>query len=212
MATGNASPRIRILAVDDHPLIRDGIAAVIANQPDMQLVEEASSGREAIEKYRTTQPDVTLMDLQMPEMSGIDAIIAIRGENPGARIVVLTTYGGDALAARALKAGAQAYVLKGLVRKDLLDTIRVVHAGSKRISPDVAEQLASNMVASALSEREIEVLRLVASGHSNKRIAGSLAISEDTAKGHMKSILGKLGAVDRTHAVTLGLRRGIIQL
>jgi DNA-binding NarL/FixJ family response regulator len=212
MATGNASPRIRILAVDDHPLIRDGIAAVIANQPDMQLVEEASSGREAIEKYRTTQPDVTLMDLQMPEMSGIDAIIAIRGENPGARIVVLTTYGGDALAARALKAGAQAYVLKGLVRKDLLDTIRVVHAGSKRISPDVAEQLASNMVASALSEREIEVLRLVASGHSNKRIAGSLAISEDTAKGHMKSILGKLGAADRTHAVTLGLRRGIIQL
>jgi two-component system, NarL family, response regulator len=212
MATGNAGARIRILAVDDHPIIRDGIAAVIANQPDMELVEEASSGREAIEKFRATQPDVTLMDLQMPEMSGIDAIIAIRGENPGARIVVLTTYGGDALAARALKAGAQAYVLKGLVRKDLLDTIRVVHAGSKRISPDVAEQLANNMVASSLSEREIEVLRLVASGHSNKRVAGALSISEDTAKGHMKSILDKLGALDRTHAVTLGLRRGIIQL
>jgi DNA-binding NarL/FixJ family response regulator len=212
MAAGNASARIRILAVDDHPLIRDGIAAVIANQPDMQLVAEASSGREAIEKFRATQPDVTLMDLQMPDMSGIDAIIAVRGEHPGARIVVLTTYGGDALAARALKAGAQAYVLKGLVRKDLLDTIRVVHAGSKRISPDVAEQLASNLVASNLSEREIEVLQLVASGHSNKRIAGTLSISEDTVKGHMKSILSKLGAVDRTHAVTLGLKRGIIQL
>jgi DNA-binding NarL/FixJ family response regulator len=212
MAAGDANARIRILAVDDHPLIRDGIAAVIANQPDMQLVEEASSGREAIEKYHAAQPDVTLMDLQMPDMSGIDAIIAIRSEDPGARIVVLTTYGGDALAARALKAGAQAYVLKGLVRKDLLDTIRVVHAGSKRISPDVAEQLASNLVASNLSEREIEVLQLVASGHSNKRLAGALQISEDTAKGHMKSILAKLGAVDRTHAVTLGLRRGIIQL
>jgi len=203
---------IRILAVDDHPLIREGIAAVITNQPDMQLVGEASSGREAIEKFRASQPDVTLMDLQMPEMSGIDAMIAIRGENPGARIVVLTTYGGDALAARALKAGAQAYVLKSLVRKDLLDTIRVVHAGAKRVSLDVAEQLASNVAASSLSEREIEVLRLVASGHSNKRIAGALSISEDTAKGHMKNILEKLGAVDRTQAVTLGLRRGIIQL
>ena len=203
---------IRILAVDDHPLIREGIAAVITNQPDMQLVGEASSGREAIEKFRASQPDVTLMDLQMPEMSGIDAMIAIRGEHPGARIVVLTTYGGDALAARALKAGAQAYVLKGLVRKDLLDTIRVVHAGAKRVSSDVAEQLASNMAASSLSEREIEVLRLVASGHSNKRIGCALSISEDTAKGHMKNILEKLGAVDRTQAVTLGLRRGIIQL
>jgi len=203
---------IRILAVDDHPLIREGIAAVITNQPDMQLVGEASSGREAIEKFRASQPDVTLMDLQMPEMSGIDAMIAIRGEYPRARIVVLTTYGGDALAARALKAGAQAYVLKGLVRKDLLDTIRVVHAGAKRVSSDVAEQLASNMAASSLSEREIEVLRLVASGHSNKRIACALSISEDTAKGHMKNILEKLGAVDRTQAVTLGLRRGIIQL
>lgn len=212
MATGNAGNRIRILAVDDHPLIREGIAAVITNQPDMQLVAEASSGHEAVEQFRATQPDVTLMDLQMPDMSGIDAIIAIRSEYPAARIVVLTTYGGDALAERALKAGAQAYVLKGLVRKDLLDTIRAVHAGSKRVSPDIAEQLANHVVASRLSEREIEVLRLVASGHSNKRVAGSLSISEDTAKGHMKSILGKLGAVDRTHAVTLGLKRGIIQL
>ena len=212
MATGNATARIRILAVDDHPLIREGISALIANHADMELVAEASSGREAIERYRATQPDVTLMDLQMPEMSGIHAIIAIRGEYPGARIVVLTTYGGDALAVRALKAGAQAYVLKGLVRKDLLETIRAVHNGSKRISPDVAEELASHVGASRLSEREIEVLRLVASGHSNKRIAGSLSISEDTAKGHMKNILGKLGAFDRTHAVTLGLNRGIIQL
>jgi DNA-binding NarL/FixJ family response regulator len=212
MTAGDANSRIRILAVDDHPLVREGIGAVIANQPDMQLVGEASSGREAVDKFRATQPDVTLMDLQMPEMNGIDAIIAIRGEYPAARIVVLTTYEGDALAARALKAGAQAYVLKGLVRKDLLETIRAVHAGSKRISPDVAEQLACHMVANRLSEREIEVLRLVASGHSNKRVAGCLAISEDTAKGHMKNILCKLGAVDRTHAVTLGLRRGIIQL
>jgi DNA-binding NarL/FixJ family response regulator len=212
VAVGTVRARIRILAVDDHPVIRDGIAAVIANQPDMKLVEEASSAREAIEKFRATQPDVTLMDLQMPDMSGIDAITAIRSEHPGARIVVLTTYGGDALAARALQAGAQAYVLKGLVRTDLLDTIRLVHAGSKRVSPDVAEQLANHMFTSSLSEREIEVLRLAASGHSNKRIGRALSISEETAKGHMKSILGKLGALDRTHAVTVGLKRGIIEL
>ena len=212
MSTSSVTGRIRVLAVDDHPLLREGIAALIANQPDMELVGEAASGREAVEKFRSTHPDVTLMDLQMPEMSGIDAIIAIRGEYPGARIIVLTTYGGDALAERALKAGAQAYVLKGLVRKDLLETIRIVRAGSKRISPDVAAQLACHMGVSQLSDREIQVLRLAASGNSNKRIAGNLSISEDTAKAHMKSILGKLGATDRTHAVTLGLKRGIIQL
>jgi DNA-binding NarL/FixJ family response regulator len=212
MTTGNAGARIRILAVDDHPIIRDGIAAVIANQPDMQLVEEASSGREAIEKFRATQPDVTLMDLQMPEMSGIDAIAAIRGEFPTARIIVLTTYEGDALAERALKAGAQAYVLKGLIGHDLMETIRVVHAGSKRISPDVAVQLASHTGETGLSAREIEVLSLVAAGQTNKIVAAQLFISEATAKGHVKNILAKLGANDRTHAVTLALRRGIIQL
>jgi DNA-binding NarL/FixJ family response regulator len=208
----NASPQIRVLAVDDHPLLREGIAALLAGQPDMRLVGEAANGLEAVEKFRVCRPDVTLMDLQMPEMSGIDAIIAIRSEQPAARIIVLTTYGGDALAERALKAGAQAYVLKGLVRKDLLETIRVVHAGSKRISPDVAAQLASHLGDVGLSAREIEVLSLVAAGQSNKVIAAQLFITEATAKGHVKSILAKLGANDRTHAVTLALRRGIIEL
>ncbi|MBV8143769.1 MAG: response regulator transcription factor [Gammaproteobacteria bacterium] len=212
MPTSTTSRSIRVLAVDDHPLIRAGIAALIANQPDIQLVAEASSGGEAIEKFRTAHPDVTLMDLQMPGMSGIDAITLIRGEYPGARIIVLTTYEGDALAERALKAGAQAYVLKGLIGQDLMETIRVVHAGSKRINPDVAVQLASHAGETGLSAREIEVLTLVAAGQSNKIIAAQLFISEATVKGHLKSILAKLGANDRTHAVTLALRRGIIQL
>jgi DNA-binding NarL/FixJ family response regulator len=206
------STPIRVLAADDHPLIREGIAALIANQRDMQLVAEASSGSEAIEKFRTARPDVTLMDLQMPEMSGIDAITAIRGEFPAARIIVLTTYGGDALAERALRAGAQAYVLKGLIGQDLMETIRVVHAGSKRINPDVAVQIASHAGETGLTAREIEVLCLVAAGQSNKIIAAQMFISEATAKGHVKSILAKLGANDRTHAVTLALKRGIIQL
>jgi len=212
MLVTDRTERIRILAVDDHPLLREGIAALIANRPDMELVGEAASGQQAIDTFRSLRPDVTLMDLQMPEMSGIDAIIAIRSEFPAARIVVLTTYGGDALAERALRAGAQAYVLKGLVRKDLLETIRIVHGGSKRISPDVAAQLASHMGETGLSAREIEVLSLVAAGQSNKIIAAQLFITEATAKGHVKSILAKLGANDRTHAVTLALRRGIIQL
>lgn len=203
---------IRVLAVDDHPLIREGIAALIANQHDMELVAEASSGMEAVEKFRATHPDVTLMDLQMPAMSGIDAITAIRAEHPSARIVVLTTYEGDALAERALKAGAQAYVLKGLIGRDLMETIRVVHAGSKRINLDVAVQLASHAGETGLSAREIEVLCLIAAGQSNKIIAAQLFISEATAKGHVRNILAKLGANDRTHAVTLALRRGIIQL
>jgi DNA-binding NarL/FixJ family response regulator len=206
------TPVVTILAVDDHPLLREGIAALIANEPDMKLVAEASNGREAIEQFRKVRPNVTLMDVQMPDMSGIDALIAIREEEPKAKIIVLTTYGGDALAMRAIKAGAQAYVLKGLVRKELLETIRAVHRGQKRIHPDVALELAQHTGESTLTAREIEVLSLVAAGNSNKRIAASLNITEDTAKGHLKSILAKLGASDRTRAVTLALKRGIIEL
>lgn len=203
---------IRILTVDDHSLIREGVAAMISTQDDLELVGEARNGHEAVAMFRASQPDVTLMDLQMPDMSGIDAIMAIRAEFPNARIIVLTTYAGDVLAHRALKAGAQAYVLKSLVRKDLLETIRAVHAGSKRIQLEVANELACHAADEGLTTREIEVLSLVAAGNSNKRIAGQLSISEDTAKGHLKSILAKLGANDRTHAVALGLKRGIIQL
>jgi DNA-binding NarL/FixJ family response regulator len=206
------SPVVRILAVDDHPLLREGIAALIGNEPDMELVAEASTGREAIDQFRKVRPDVTLMDVQMPDMSGIDALIAIREEVPTAKVIVLTTYGGDALAMRAIKAGAQAYVLKGLVRKELLETIRAVYRGQKRIHPDVAIELAQHTGESTLTAREIEVLSLVAAGNSNKRIAAYLSITEDTAKGHLKSILAKLGASDRTRAVTLALKRGIIQL
>ena len=203
---------IRILAVDDHPLLRAGVAALIGTQPDMTVVGEATSGREAIESFRSTRPDITLMDLQMPEMDGIDAILAIRSEFPNARIIVLTTYEGDALAYRALKAGARAYILKGMVRKDLLSAIRTVHAGHKHIQSEVAVGLADHAADDPLTEREIQVLSMIGDGNSNKIIADKLSITEHTVKGHVKSILSKLGASDRTHAVKLGLKRGITRL
>jgi DNA-binding NarL/FixJ family response regulator len=204
--------RIRILTVDDHPLLRDGIAALIEGQPDMVLVGEAANGLEAIDCYRECQPDITLMDLQMPQMGGIDAMIAIRDRWPDAKVIVLTTYAGDVLAHRALQAGARAYVLKVLVRKELLDTIRAVHAGSKRVHPEVAAEIASHLGSDVLSHREIDVLVAIASGKSNKTVARTLGIGEETVKMHVKAILAKLGANDRTHAVTLALKRGIIHL
>jgi DNA-binding NarL/FixJ family response regulator len=211
----SASPspaQIRILAVDDHPLLRGGVAALIADQSDMTLAGEASNGRDAIEEFRRLKPDVTLMDVQLPGMDGIDAILAIRSEFPAARIIVLTTYEGDFLAQRALKAGAQAYILKARVRRDLLETIRLVHRGAKRVDPQIAEQIACRMEDDMLSEREIKVLSLIAAGKSNREVAAQLAISEETAKTHVRNILAKLGAHDRTHAVTLALQRGIIHL
>jgi len=209
---GTSPNVIRVMTVDDHPLIREGVAALIVNQKDMRLVGEAANGREALAQFRSQRPDVTLMDLQMPEMNGIDALIAIRSEFPDARIIVLTTYAGDALCKRAMKAGAQAYILKGNVRKDLLDTIRAVRGGRKILHAEVAAELATYAADDALSEREIEVLSLIAAGNSNKLVADQLAISEDTVKGHVKSILSKLGVNDRTHAVTAALKRGIIDL
>ena len=203
---------IRVLSVDDHPLLRDGVAALIGNQTDMVLIAEASNGREALEQFRRHRPDVTLMDLQMPDMSGIDAMSAIRGEFPDARIIVLTTHAGDVLVARALKAGAQAYLLKGLLRKELLETIRAVHAGQKRVSPEIAAEIAEHATDDALTPREIDVLRLIAVGNANKIIAAELSLTEETVKSHMGNILSKLGANDRTHAVAIGLKRGIIQL
>jgi DNA-binding NarL/FixJ family response regulator len=204
------SAPIRILVVDDHPLLREGIAALINGQTDMKLVGEASNGHEALAQYRLHRPDVTLMDLQMPTMSGIETIIAIRDESPNARIIVLTTYGGDVQVVRALKAGARGYVLKGHVHKALLDTIRAVHAGQKRISPEVAAALADHAGEEELTAREIAVLRLIALGNANKEIAAQLGISDETVKSHVTNILEKLGAHDRTHAVTTALRRGII--
>jgi DNA-binding NarL/FixJ family response regulator len=203
---------IRILLADDHPLLRDGVAGLIADQSDMQLVGEASTGLEAIEQFRKHRPDVTLLDLQMPELGGIDAIKTIRDESPEARIIILTTYKGDAQVLSALRSGAQAYLLKSTLRRELLDTIRAVYKGQKRIPPDVAAQLAEHAADDPLTSRELEVLQLIGSGKANKLIASDLAITEETVKGHVKNILSKLGASDRTHAVTIALKRGIMEL
>ena len=202
---------IRILAVDDHPVFRQGIAALIEDQTDMTLVGEASNGREAIQQFRAQRPDITLMDLQMPDMNGLDAIGAIRNEFPEARIVVLTTYSGDVQVMRALKAGAQAYLLKNLLHKELLETIRTVYAGRKALSPEASHEIATHATDDGLTPGEISVLQLIAAGNANKQIASLLSISEETVKGRVKNILSKLGANDRTHAAMIGLKRGIIE-
>jgi len=203
--------RIRILCVDDHPVVRQGIAGLVGVQADMTLVAEATDGREAVQQFRTHHPDVTLMDLQMPEMGGLDAIIAIRGEFPDARIIVLTTYAGDVQALRALKAGARAYLLKNALHKELLDTIRAVYGGKKALSPDVSLEIAEHATDDALTPAEIRVLRLIAQGNANKEIARELSLSEETVKGQVRNILSKLGAKDRTHAAMIGFKRGIIE-
>jgi DNA-binding NarL/FixJ family response regulator len=206
------SAQIRILAVDDHALVRQGIAVLIGTEPDLTLVAEASNGREAIQQFRAQRPDITLMDLQMPEMNGLDAIIAIRGEFPDAKIIVLTTYKGDVQILRALKAGAQGYLLKSTIHKELIDTIRAVHAGKKALSPEASYEIAEHATDDPLTPAEITVLRLIAAGNANKQIADQLSITEETVKSRVKSILSKLGANDRTHAATIGLKRGIIEL
>ena len=203
---------IRILTVDDHRLIRQGIAGLVAVESDMRVVAEAANGREALQQFRTYRPDITLMDLQMPEINGLDAISAIRGEYPEARIIVLTTYSGDVQALRALRAGARAYLLKDALDKELLDAIRAVHAGRKAVSPEVSFQLAEHATDDALTPGEVRVLRLIAEGRANKEIAASLSTSDATVKGQVQSILSKLGATDRTHAAMIGLKRGIIDL
>jgi DNA-binding NarL/FixJ family response regulator len=203
---------ISVLLVDDHPVLREGVAAVINRQTDMTLIGEAENGREAVELYRKTLPDVTLMDLQMPEMGGVEAIAAIRAESPAARILVLTTYAGDVLALRALKAGAAGYLLKSSLRKELVDTIRAIHAGRRHVSAQIANEIAVHAVDDQLSDREVAILNLIANGHSNKAIGLALSISEETVKAHLKNIFLKLDVADRTHAVTMAARRGFIQL
>jgi DNA-binding NarL/FixJ family response regulator len=206
--TGTA--RIRVLTVDDHPMLREGIAAVLEGQLDMTLAGEANNGREAVERFRALQPDITLMDVQMPEMNGIDAIRVIRSEFPTARIVVLTTYDGDVQAVRAIVAGASGYLLKSALRKELVETIRIVHGGRRRIPPEIATQIAEHQGDDALTSREVEVLQQVAGGRANKVVAADLGISEETVKSHMRSIMAKLSANDRTHAVTIAAKRGIL--
>jgi DNA-binding NarL/FixJ family response regulator len=203
--------KIRVLCVDDHPLVRDGIAFALQLQKDMELVGLATTGEEAVSEFKRLRPDVTLMDLQMPAMNGIAAIESIRADSPNARIVVLTTYAGDVQASRAFKAGAYGYLLKSMLRTDLIDTIRDVHMGRKRIPPEIATSLAEHLSVDDLSGREIEVLRSVATGNSNKIVADDLSITEDTVKGHMKNIMSKLGANDRTHAVLIAIKRGFLE-
>ncbi|MGD0302154.1 MAG: response regulator transcription factor [Bryobacteraceae bacterium] len=206
----SATPKISVLTVDDHPLLRSGIAAVLEGEEDILVVGEATNGKEAVENFRVLRPDVTLMDLQMPVMNGIDAILAIRREFPSARIVILTTYDGDAQAVRALKAGAAGYLLKNMLREELVNTIRSIHAGRRRVPAEIAAEIAEHVADETLTDREVEVLRKVAAGTPNKIIASQLAISEATVKTHMKSILLKLGANDRTHAVTIAMKRGFL--
>jgi len=203
---------IRILVVDDHPVVREGVDALVRRKTDMRIVAQATNGREAIEQFRAHRPDVTLMDLQMPEMSGLDALMALRGEFPDARIIVLTTYKGDAMVLRAIKAGASAYLLKNALHKELLDTIRAVHAGKKYISPEASYELAEHAIGDALTPAEVRVLRLIAEGNANKEIAAQMSVSEDTVKWQVRNILSKLGAKDRAHAAMIGVKRGIIEV